>query len=83
MITDTIENMVLSNTYADLIVPVQSDTEDFLKNYSQYGAQLLGQAFRRGEGQAGHPQGMAYVPGAKGLISRGDKQVIFRLLPVA
>ena len=42
MITDTIENMVLSNTYADLIVPVQSDTEDFLKNYSQYGAQLFG-----------------------------------------
>ena len=42
MATDTIENMVLSNIYADLIVPVQSDTEDFLKNYRQYGAQLFG-----------------------------------------
>lgn len=42
MVTDTIENMVLSNTYADLIVPVQSDTEDFLKNYRRYGAQLFG-----------------------------------------
>lgn len=42
MTADTIETMVLSNTYADLIVPVQSDTEDFLKNYRQYGAQLFG-----------------------------------------
>lgn len=42
MAADTIETMVLSNTYADLIVPVQSDTEDFLKNYQQFGAQLFG-----------------------------------------
>lgn len=42
MEADTIENMVLSNTYADIIVPVQSDTEDFLKNYSEFGAQLFG-----------------------------------------
>ena len=42
MAADTIENMVLSNTYADLIVPVQTDTEDFLKNFRPYGAQLFG-----------------------------------------
>ena len=42
MPSSSIENMVLSNTYADLIVPVQSDTEDFLKKYSAYGAQLFG-----------------------------------------
>lgn len=42
MAIDTIENMVLSNTYADIIVPVQSDTEDFLNQYRPYGAQLFG-----------------------------------------
>ena len=42
MTSNTLENMVLSNTYADLIVPVQTDTKDFLNNYSSFGAQLLG-----------------------------------------
>ena len=42
MAADTLETMVLSNTYADLIVPVQSDTEDFLKTYRSFGAQLFG-----------------------------------------
>ena len=42
MAADTLETMVLSNTYADLIVPVQSDTEDFLKTYHSFGAQLFG-----------------------------------------
>ncbi len=42
MTADSIETMVLSNTYADLIVPVQSDTEFFLEKYRSYGAQLFG-----------------------------------------